>query len=518
MNTYDQISFTDKPLFYLSSPTLTDQSGASTWGLTNNGVTAIGQAIIFGHKNSFYITDTNYFSITGSLGFGVPGNTIEMVLYSQRPTQEYAAFADDTTKSGIYLNESSISVRVFSSQGLDTEIRHDVRTWPQKFYLRLSFTYNEITFSVNGETSSATYTTLPTVTTCRIGYGMNDEWFLIDGLGVYSGQTTTKSNHINDANNGYFNYVRHKQGKTITFSEATSTFTKEITNKDFILSANGLQRSFSYVITPTDVAEAFFTVTPGRQDIDFFASTDVDAVPAVFHNPIAIPNDSLMYFYLQQGFFMDNTDFTMTLKGVLDGKIYGQHSILELTGVCIDVPPNDSIVNCPDSMVLGGYYSGEYRMDTPATLEFVFKVGSMENDNVIYEDADCAVSAGPTGAITGFTSAYLNGDLVTDINDILPEQWYHMVLISPSNETEYVLNYDGVDFNTVAYMFFTVYESTLTATDAQNSFDILVGTDIISVEDNLGTLEETPITGGFEPDNGTSYILYSYPWAVVGAG
>lgn len=529
MNTYDQLALSNSPLFYLATPNVSDQSGTSTYVLTNNGVASDGQAIITGHSSSFKITSTSYLDIAGDFGFFNKNHLIELVIRCSKPEMDIPVIHDPNNLFGLYVTEDGIFLRLKFDNNGDISIAENgklITQWNKKYYIKILFLENNVNFIINGEIFEIEYDgDFLTTTDVQIGSNAIDDYsFNIDGLGVYSTLSVNKENYINDFSNGY-SEISSKLflGTNTLFETAEFGFSEIITKSQFAGEESGINY-YTFYIPVNDEPYSYFIVRVDNETQSFGYKVDSEDTWSLFSNDFIIPNDpetnSIGFAWAIDD---DVDDFKLVVIGVIDPDIYrNSPAIMSLTGFALYPELTDSsIVNNPRGVRLfESYYSGTLQNNSRSVTEFhsieiVFKAHNLLNKTYVFSSSDGEVSFGPGGAITGFT-AYLNGEVILNLNSIDVDQWYHLVLTSNTTlAEEFFLNYSSTpetEAQDISYLLLSIYEIELIQQNVDLLLSVLTGSDIISVEDT-----NTIITEGIT-DTGTAYKAYAYTWAIVGAG
>lgn len=528
MNTYDQLALSTMPSFYLASPTVADQSATGLFTITNNGVSNIGQSIIVGHKNSFRISNSETIDISGNLGFLESKTSIEMVIRVVKPVNEIPVIYDVDNQSGLYITPDGIYLKIKFQQDENVQLVQVgklLKKWDVKLYVRLIFSDSRVDLFVNDDAFSIDYDGTPfEVSNVSMGISSADnDWFLIDGLGSYSIALEDKKDYIDDKNGGYRD-VSHRIYNSVStfFTTADIAFTQKLSNSYFDNRVNE-SKHYVYNIPNNDDGYQYFIVKNSNESLSFAYKIETDDNWTLFVKDFVIPAtaDSIAFALSVSNFDqITEEDFELEISGVSNADIYEDSpAILTLTGYAF-YPDSvqDSITNNPQGMTLyesrfDGVWQSNINGDSAfKTIEMVFKAHDLTQKTFLYNSADNSASFGPAGSISNFT-AYLNGDMVTDLDDIIENQWYHLVLVSETVlSDEFSLNYDGTESQTLSYLFFSAYEYELTQANAQNLFSLLNGSDAISFEETTSVIEE-----GLT-DNGTAYKAYAYTWAIIGAG
>lgn len=529
MSLYDQLAFSTKLDFYLSSPLTTDQSnGTQSFSIS---ATLDGQPIIYGHSSSFIVTDSTNITFTSNPGIFVSGKTLEFVAYLDKPSDEYALFLDSDNGNGIFIGPTYIKLKLyFNIDGTTVPISSEIPIyqWSKKFYFVLSFSDYQASLKVNDFTTFVQYSGTPisTITNCVIT-APTSAHFLIDGIGIYSNTKEDKQQSLNDPGTGHKLYSSMKYaGLTTFFDGYTASFTSRISSLDFVFSE--LNSTINYIFQIPTSMFAYEALIVKCSDSSLSISYTLDQLtPSSFTDKAYIdmsianlaPND---YIAFNVVYDRSASPFYIDIIGINNGDIvFNTPANLALTGQAIYTGfQEESLVNCTDGVLLNqGWYSGTWDTgitfpNVPQSIEIVFKPNDISTKTYVYSSSDGTVSYGPSSSITGFT-AYLNGVNVANLNSIKPNQWNHLVLTkSSTSDTGFYLNYSSSDHSPqyISYMFLTAYQAILTSDQVADLYNITAGIDIISISESPIPL----IEGTFS--NGLPYNLYSYSWAIVSGG
>lgn len=522
MSTYDKVAFSNRPSLYLSAPDTTDKSGVGDFTLSNNNLLPTGQPIIYGSEFSYFMNDTSTVDVAGNPLFFDDKATFECVVYAARPEEDVPIVIDDDTQNAIYITPSGITVKLFFENLLSTYSQSatvPVKDWNTKLYIMLTITSTQVTLSVNGDSTYISYTdNIIDSTNLIIGGGYSGYKYLIDGIGFYTQTITNKASLVDDPLTGHANYAGSKYGgRTTKFDGYTRGQTKTFKLSDFLY-ADGVHTLIYYSAYMQD-------------GLDYIiVRTNDERVPVLYD--INLDDSGEFTEYLLTGtvsdaslrFMVNNTDvdtdFAITIEPVKNGDVlYETPADLTLSGLALYGKSDESIVNfkdgtkLPGSAFLGTWMYSDLMPDTPKSVELVFKPIDSGNDTIVFASSDGSASFGPTGAITGFT-AYLNGSVVTDLDDIRYDQWNHLILtIASATADEFYLNSDDglAGDETISYLFLTAYPDELDSDAALVLYEIVTGIDVLGIAESASISEGT-FTGG------SAFNVYSYPWAIVGAG
>jgi hypothetical protein len=522
MNTYDKIALSNKPSLYLSAPEITDKSGTGLFPLSNNNLSATGQPIVYGNDSSYVVGSGTTVDITGNPLFFNDRATFECVLVASRPTEQVSIVIDDDNQNTLAIDPEGITIKLFFESLLSTYAQTatvPIKDWNKKLYIVLTITETQATLSVNGESQIINYTdNIVSSTNVVIGGGYSGYTYLMDGIGFYNNTISNKANLINDPLNGHANHAASKHaGRTTKFDGYMNGKIHTFGLSDFLYSENvhtliyyspTLQEGLDYLIVRTNDERVIVSYDINLDDAGEF--TEYLLVGTV--------TDATLRFMVSE---IDiDSDFTITIQPIISGDIVDETPAnMVLAGLALFGESDESIVNLLDGTKLteatyaGTWIYSDIMPDTPKSVEIVFKPIESDNDTIVFSSSDGSASFGTTGAITNFT-AYLNGQLVTDLTDIRYDQWNHLVLIdsAPTADTFYLNSDDGVDSDeTISYLFMTAYPDELSGPDVTILYDIVNGTDLLDISESVSVSEGT-FSGG------TAFNAYSYPWAIVGAG
>jgi len=173
---------------------------------------------------------------------------------------------------------------------------------------------------------------------------------------------------------------------------------------------------------------------------------------------------------------------------------------------------DDALVNCPDGLYLKEVSaSGLWQTnDKPKSIEITFKPALTSGTVSVFSDSNGSVECGVSNAISGYT-AYLNGSQVSNMAGVLWDQWNHLVLTRSSNTAD-TFSINGNN-NTISYLNLAAFPSELSAASVATLFASFNGSNSVSYVETSGVINE-----GDHSDSGTPFRIYSYSWAIVGAG
>jgi hypothetical protein len=524
MNTYDQLALSAFPTLYVASPLTTDQSNSSEYTLSNNSLSLTGQPIISGHLSSFYVNDTNTVDIGGDLGFFISESSLEFVMYCNQPQEEFPLLMADSL-SGIYVDQDGIIFRLHFQDtdgvvyAIDAKCR--VEQWSRKFHIILYFNSNDAQLLVNGNQYKIDYIHEPVIPTEFVLGTTEDNWVNIDGFSAFNRRSPDKSIYINDLNNGHAIYSTAILGGNYTMFDSFDIMSSRTYNKADFIKYDQDQYILTTTSPPeTDSSPDFVIIKININNTNVVYKTDLSSDWNPLNEPIVLDNSTpiktISFIWTPNQIV---SDISITIDYIRDGKIE-EHSpaILELTGQALFFDTEDSMVNVPNGIrLIDSYYEGTWvvgnNVDIPLSIEILFKAETIQDDTYVFYSSDGHASFGPTGSISGYI-AYLNGQLVTDLDDVLVGQIYHLVLIesTPAGDTFY-LNFDGSSSSSISYILLSSYQTELSENQILSLLNVLSGSDKLEFEETIDFLDE-----GTDIDTGIAYNPYSYAWSIVGAG
>jgi hypothetical protein len=526
MSTYDKVAFNNRPVLYLSAPDITDKSGTGDFPLSNNDLSPTGQPIIFGSEFSFDISNSATVDVTGNPLFFSDTATFECVIVAGRPTEDVSILIDDNAQNALLVTPDGVTLKLFFDNLLSTYSKTttvNIKDWNKKLYIVVTITSTQATLSVNGSSNIITYQdTIVASDNITIGGGYSGYRYIMDGVGFYAKTIQNKSMLIDDPYSGYSNYAtRRHNGRTTKF-EGYQQGIKQSFGLDkftFVKSLNGDQYIFSYLVSQVQQGLDYITVRVNDERVTVLYDIDFDdSGQFTEYLLVGSVDESNIRFIVNAGEVDD--DFILTIETIYNGDVlYETPADLELVGQALYSEPAESIVNIPDGVKLPeSTYTGTWILDdnftdTPGTVEIVFKPIDQGVDTYVFASSDGSASYGPTGAITGYT-AYLNGQVVTDLDDVRYDQWNHLVLtdVSASASEFYLNSDDGLSSaTTISYMLLTGYPSVLDTDSIEMLYKIVSGIDLLEVSETVVITEGT-FSGG------QVFNAYSYAWAILGAG
>lgn len=510
--TYDQLAFAAMPLFYMTSPNSSDVSLAAHYSLTTN-LSNTNQPIIAGARNSFGLNESSTFMLSSS-DFYIDGLIFEAVINIQAPVED-TAFLVNSNGNGIYIYPNGIYVKIYCSDGRPTIVYAPIEDWNNKLYIVIELYSSNIMLKLNGTTYGANYSDTPSPVFNNFSLAALPHSYIgsIDGIGLYNTIIIDKNFFIDDKGQGYEIYsAADFSGKTTLFDTIRTEFDIIISSSNFVTQNNTLSKYFTY-----NGQEGLYFIIRHNSKFPLYYNVNNSAWQ-LLTSPTIVINSDIKTIGFSSNFI---TTFDVNIVSVIDGSIsWHAPAILNLTGQMI--PPlktDECIANCPDGADLSGAsYTGNWIISdslatVPESVEIVFMPFDT-NLTYIYSSSDGSASYGSGGSVTGYT-AYLNGVLVTDLTSILIGQWNHLVLTKTSTSGSILYmntNSTAATPGNIKYMLLTAYPNVLTIDQIQLLYSVILGLNSISVTEQTITISE----GIFS--NGESSNVYSYPWAILGAG
>lgn len=520
MSLYDQLAFASKPNLYLAAPVTTDQSNSSVYTFSSNTLALGGQPIIKGHEKSFKIEAAATATIADNPIFKT-GVTTEFVVLAARPVENTAVLLADNG-SGVWLTPYSVMLSLTynkngSIQSLTGEV--PIAEWNKKLHVLVTIGQNQATLTVNGFSQTISLDGLldSSITEVVIGAGFpTDYYFLFDGLGIYTRKLYSKEAAIDDSSLGHNIYSASIYAGTSTnFSTFDQIEKLEVGIEDLNFTSQFMLDSyfFNYRV-PNGANYVSIEVNDDSLAIDWdINSGEIGTFTKKLVVPIFLVTGSIITFRISNM----RADFKAVIRSIRSADIVqSTPALLMTTGQPIfPEQVEDSIVNVPQGVDMSyaswaGTWLTSDRADLqvpPQSVELIFRP---EEDGVIF-----ASSEGTIGTVTqsGY-DMWLNGIPVADLNDVLMNQWNHLVLVKTAAiSTEFTLNTDGSSNPTAMhYLLLTSYFQELDDAAVANLYKVAIGADDITVADAPIEL----IEGSF--DSGQPFQLFGNTWAIVGTG
>lgn len=519
MSNYDRIAISQKPDFYFSSNSSSDQSGKSLYNITNDALN-VGQPIIVGNPSSWRVTNTESIELDSNPIFFREGNELEFVIQKLQPLETLCIFGDDDGFNGFFLNPMGAEVRFVDADLSLKSLSIDFKEWPEKMYVVITFDSIYCNLRVNDQSSQISYreTDPDSITSVSFKTTANNTYY-IDGIGVYSDSFESKKNYIDASEFDYLNFVSSTYNATGTVFDGHRIQSKRyISNNEFNVDPTQVEYCLFNMTFPLSTDEDFSSISLESTilDMQMQYKTNYGSWATFTGNVSFVPTTD---FYLLQIRVKEkdiNRSFSIKVSSAFDDRI--------TTLTPAELTPNggpfypDSystlMVNFPDGVELYGIsYEGEWIEYVPNSIEILF-MPKNSTKTIIIDSLDGSASCGTGGSITGFI-AYLNGELVTDLDDVRVNQWNHLILtkVSTSANTFYLnSNSSRTETNNVEYSLLTSYPSVLSSDSCQELYSIISSYHKISVVDN-----PTDIIEG-ELDGTSPFKIYTYAWAIIGGG
>lgn len=515
MSDYDLTAIASDPELYISSASAFDQSGKALFIVTN-GSQNIGQPIIAGNISSMRIDSTHTIDLDSNPLFFRNNSYLELVGYFTQPSESICIFGDADGYNGIFIDPAGIELRFVDSNLSVVQTRVSLFDWPLKAHITVNFDSKYATLDVNDVRSQIEYsatdpTTVPDVSFKSIvGYS-----YLIDGIGVYSNRFINKSNMINAKDFDYFNFTSGKYGSIGTvFNGYRQADERIIPSSDFMLHPDGYYVA-GYIFIPQS-EELFESVVFQCSDptVQITYKIDNDAEQTFDDLRMILPSTSLFSVTFKVPESEMSKVFSLTIKAYFDLDITtASPAKLVADGAVYSGSTDIKIVDCPEGVYFqGGYYTGEWYIDPPKSIELVFMGHRTDISTFLFSSSDGEVSFGPSGAVTGYT-AYLNGVLTTDLDDVVLDQWNHLILTKASVvDTTFFLNNDQSETKAsdLSYLYLNAYPVELSAPDIAQLYSIISSSHKLRITDS-----PSPIVEG-DAEFDSPFLLYSFAWSIIG--
>lgn len=519
MSNYDRVAISQKPDFYFSSNSSSDQSGAALYGITV-GATNVGQPIIIGNPSSWRIAPGESLVLDANPIFFRTETTFEFVIQKLQPLNTVCIFGDTDEFNGIFLMPDRVQVR-FVDSNLNQRSADIVFTkWPEKLHIVLSFDALYCSLRVNDQVSEISYTETDPDVISSMSFKTNaNNTYYIDGIGVYSSSFEPKTDYINAVEFDYLSFINKTFAGTGTLFDGHRGQTKtQILSTEF-MSDPSQPDTFIHTMTfPLSTDEDFSSISieSNLLDMEMQYSTNDVAWTNFTGNVSFTPSTDFFLLQIRVKTQDISRSFIMNIFSMYDDRIS--------TNTPAELIPNGgpfypdkyslSIVNFPEGVELYNIsYEGEWIDYIPNSVEIIFMPKSTSK-TIVFDSTDGSASCGTGGSITGFT-AYLNGILVTDLDDVRTNQWNHLVLtkVSTASQTFYLnSNSSRTEENIIEYALLTSYPTVLAAGTVGDLYAIVSSYHKASVSDN-----PSDITEG-ELDGTSPFKVYTYAWAIIGGG
>lgn len=519
MSNYDRIAISDKPDIYFSSNSSSDQSGTLLYSLTN-GLSNVGQPIIIGNPSSWRVSPTESLVIDDNPIFFRSNTHLEVVIQVIQPTQTVCVFGDSSEFNGIFLSPTSAEIRFIDADLIQRSASLSFDKWPEKMYLTLVFDETYCTLRINDKIAQIRYRETDPASIASVSFKTSSgNTYYIDGLGIYSSKFTEKSDYINELYFDYLDFINKTFSATGTLFDGYRELSRrQISSAQF--SQDPVDSDY-YVYTMTfplgsDEDFSSISIESNYRSMDMqYQTNDVTWSSFVGHASFTPSSD---FFLLQiRAKTVDvRRSFILDVCSTYDDRIM-THSPAKMTpngGPLYPETHTLSIVNFPDGVELYNIsYQGQWIEYIPNSVEIVFMLKD-SGKTIIFESSDGSVSCGTGGSISGFT-AYLNGVLVTDLDDIRLNQWNHLIITKVSTAASiFYLNSDSsrAQQNIIEYCFLASYPSVLSLGSASQAYAIIGGFHKASITENPSDIVEG------ELDGVSPFKAYTYAWAIIGGG
>lgn len=519
MSNYDRIAIAQRPDFYFSSNSSGDQSGAGLYGITN-GATNVGQPIIVGNPSSWKIADGESLELDANPIFFRSNTELEFVIQMLQPLDTVCVFGDDDGYNGIYLSPAGVQVRFVDSELIQRSASLTFSKWPEKMHIILSFDSVYCILRVNDQSEQVLYTeTDPdSITSVSFKTSVGNTYY-IDGIGVYARDFESKSAYINTDKFDYTNFINRTYGASATVFDGYRGKEKITIPRDHFVSDLLEPETYIYTIPfimATDEALSSISIESNYLNMEMQYSTNDVAWTDFTGNVSFVPSDDFFVMQIKVKSSDMSLPFTVNVFSMYDDRI--------TTNTPAELVPNggplypDShdflMVNFPEGVELREIsYEGTWIEYVPNSIEILF-MPKTDTKTIVFENADGSVSCGTGGSISGFT-AYLNGSLVTDLDDVRINQWNHLILTdaAPTADTFYLNSTTArADENIIEYALLSSYPSVIDVDIATQLYSIIASYHRASVTENPTDIDEG------ELDGISPFKIYTYAWAIVGGG
>lgn len=515
MSNYDLTAIASDPELYLSSSSSTDQSGKAIYVITN-GSQNIGQPIIAGNSSALIIDSTHSIDIDANPIFFRSNCHMEFVAYFTQPTESVCIFGDDDAFNGLFVDPAGVELRFVDSNLSSRYVRIDIFDWPIKLHVTVSFDAESATLEVNDQRVQISYApTDPTNVTETSIKSYGSYFYLIDGFGIYTNKFINKNNMINAKDFDYFSFTSKRyEAMGSFFSGYRLAELKTIEDNEFLLHPDNYYVAAHIFIPQNEELFDYVTLECSDPTVEITYKLDNNSEVMFTDRESIIPAGKI--FSIAFKIYPDQISktFRLKIKAYYEGDIStATPAKLVLTGSAYYSESTDiKIVDCPQGHYLGGsHYGGTWYEDSPNSIEIAFMPTDLTNETFVFSSSDGEISYGAGGSISGFT-AYLNGVLVTNLDDILINQWNHLVITKVSvSDTEFLLNNSqlGGESANIRYLFINAYPSVLPESDIEQMYKIVTSSHKLRLVESLSPIVE----GDAEYDS--PFLLYSYAWSII---
>jgi len=519
MSTYDRLAISQKPDFYLSSNSSGDQSGKNIYNETNGSANA-GQPIIAGNPSSWRISSTESIELDSNPIFFREDTQLEFVMQKINTGDTVCVFGDTDDLNGLFIIPNGIQVRFVDSALIQKSATITFEEWPEKMYIILSFDNLYCTLRANDSFAQISYSeTDPDNITSVAFKTTSTNTYYIDGIGIYSDLFESKKDYINGADFDYIDFIsKTYQAVGTNFSGSRGQEKIEVSNSDFLPDPIDVEK-YIYTNTFTLSSDEDFTslsIESNYPSMSMYYRTNSIGWTSFTGKVSFDPGSDFFIFQIRIKSQDVVKPFKINIFPMFDDRI--------TTNTPAELTPNGgpfypdryslSIVNFPEGIELYEVsYEGEWIEYIPNSIEILF-MPKTSNKTILFYSSDGSISCGTGGSISGYT-AYLNGDLVTDLDDARINQWNHLVITdaSPSASVFYLnSNSSRTEESIVEYAFLAGYPSVLTSDIAAQQYSILSNYHKASISDDPSDITEGNL------DSTSPFKIYTYAWAIVGGG
>lgn len=519
MSNYDLLAISHKPEFYLSSNSSGDQSGTGLYGLTN-GAANMGQPIIVGNPSSWRVSSTESIALDANPIFFREGVELEFVIQKLQPLDTVCIFGDTDGYNGIFLMPEGIQVRFVDADLNQKSATIGFSIWPEKMHIILTFDSVYCTLRANDQTAQVAYRETDPDSIASVSFKTTSgNTYYIDGVGVYSDAFESKRAYVDALDFDYSNFINRTYSATGTLFDGYRGLPKvEI-------------RSTQFTPDPIEVESYLFTMNFPMSSDEDFSSISIESNFSDMQMKYKTNDGSWTSFTGNTSFTPTTNFFLLQIRVKVEDaqrpfiiKVFPMFDDRITTNTPAELVPNggplypdkhtSSIVNFPEGVELYEIsYEGEWIDYIPNSIEIVF-MPKATTKTIVFENADGSVSCGTGGSISGFT-AYLNGAVVTDLNNVRINQWNHLILTdaSPTAQTFYLNSTTlGADENIVEYAFLASYPSVLSAGTVSQLYSIISSYHKATVTENPADITEGALDGS------SPFKIYTHAWAIIGGG
>jgi len=520
MSNYDRIAISQKPDFYFSSNLSSDQSGKTLYVPTVSA-TNVGQPIIVGNPSSWKITDSQSIALSANPIFFRTDTSLEFVMQILQPLEPVCIFGDTENLNGIFVTNTGVEVRFVDADQTQKSTFVVFEKWPGRMHVVLSFDSLYCTLVVNGVVAQVDYREADSTTVTGISFKTNSaSTYYVDGIGVYSDDFQSKSEYINSSDFDYIGFIdRTYQGVGSLLDSYRGQEKQTVTSTDFLPDPLEPEYHLYTMMFPLSSDEDFdsISIESNYSDMTMYYSTN-DVTWTEFVGKVSFSPSTDFYILQIRVRTQDITRaFIINVFPMFDNKISTRTpAVLTPNGGPFYPDAHSlSIVNFPEGIELYNIsYEGIWiDDDIPKSVEILF-MPKATTKTIVFHSSDGSASCGSFGSITGFT-AYLNGALVTNLDDARINQWNHLVLTkATTSATEFYLNSNESRLgpNIIEYAFLASYPNELEADTVSQLYSILTSYHKLSLSDNPIDIVES------EADGVSPFKVYTYAWAIVGGG